>query len=71
MKSLLCFLFFFVSPLENFSVSVAAIDDAYNQHTGNRHISYDFIYMNGYIHGIFFSAHNTILPLQFNHIVTF
>ena len=25
-----CVLFFFISPLENFSVSVAAVDDAYD-----------------------------------------
>ena len=42
----------FVSPADDLTIGVAAVDDAYDEHAGDCHIPNDFIYMDGNVNFI-------------------
>ena len=53
----------FVSPADDLPVGVAAVDDAYDEHTGDGHVPDDFVNVHRYVHFIVFLRHEMILLL--------
>lgn len=54
---------FLVSPADDLPVGVAAIDDAHDEHSSDGHVSYDLIYMNGYVNLVVFFSFQHDDPL--------
>ena len=53
----------FISPADDLPVGVAAVDDAYDEHTGDGHVPDDFVNVHRYVHFIVFLRHEMILLL--------